>query len=425
MLQADRDASKRVRPRSVNNNNYPYSSPSIASSASSSSDSIFSADGHSSQSSAPSSAKSVHDSWDEESASDSTNVVSEQSECLTVVAVEPLTSKLCHPSTTDLAVQPLPESSVAPELRLHPRRSQPNQYAELQNGQRTARPPPALVRQCDRKDNFVESLVGKLTLITLQNQPDAYPYPLEDTTTQMIEVIWPLSFVPPAALGCRDAAALATGGRSLIDLRTFVQEVLKRSKTSYSTLQVALYYLVLVKPHIPRVDFTREQVDDSHAARAMQCGRRMFLASMILASKYRQDRTYSARAWSNLSGLRVNEINTNERAFLAAVDYQIHVPEARFQKWTDVVLKYSLGPSSSASPLARLGSASWRSLVARLSPDLDNVAVDETLPTPSRASLHRRGDRPPRSCDPSSPHSMVTARRRSPSPKLSSLRYAI
>jgi hypothetical protein len=37
----------------------------------------------------------------------------------------------------------------------------------------------------------------------------------------------------------------------LDNLRTFIQETLRRSRTSYSTLQVALYYLIKVKPHVP------------------------------------------------------------------------------------------------------------------------------------------------------------------------------
>ncbi len=63
---------------------------------------------------------------------------------------------------------------------------------------------------------------------------------------------------------------------------------------------------------------------DSPASRALQCGRRMFLAALILASKWLQDRNYSARAWSKISGLQVSEINDNERAFLAAVNWKLH-----------------------------------------------------------------------------------------------------
>ena len=186
----------------------------------------------------------------------------------------------------------------------------------------------------------------------------------------MIEVIWPLSVIP-----CDRDTVL--GGKNLIGLRTFIQEVLKRSKTSYSTLQVALYYLVLVKPCIPKVDFTKAQAEDTHAVRAMQCGRRMFLAALILASKYLQDRNYSARAWSKISGLKVPEINANEAAFVAAVNWKLHVPEQLFQRWTDVVLKFSLSQSSVPSRGRDSSPNSWRSIIPRLTPELDGLEVEE------------------------------------------------
>lgn len=46
-------------------------------------------------------------------------------------------------------------TSVAPEQRQHPRRTSLGPVARLGC-------PPSLVRQCDRKVNFVDSLVGKL-----------------------------------------------------------------------------------------------------------------------------------------------------------------------------------------------------------------------------------------------------------------------
>lgn len=190
---------------------------------------------------------------------------------------------------------------------------------------------------------------------------------MKDSTTQMIETIWPLSVLS----GTRDSA-LDGPDQNLIGLRTFVQEVLRRSKTSYSTLQVALYYLILIKSYVPTCDFTMEQMMDSPSCRAMQCGRRMFLTALILASKYLQDRNYSARAWSKISGLRTSEINANEMAFLAAINWKLHIPEPLFNRWTDIVLKYS--PSSSNPPLLPSGSArSWKSIIPRITPNLDEV----------------------------------------------------
>jgi hypothetical protein len=43
--------------------------------------------------------------------------------------------------------------------------------------------------------------------------------------------------------------------------------------------------------------------EEAQLVRAKQCGRRMFLAALILSSKSLQDRNYSARAWSKISGL--------------------------------------------------------------------------------------------------------------------------
>ena len=184
----------------------------------------------------------------------------------------------------------------------------------------------------------------------------------------MVETIWPLS-----VLTCGRDTILGAKQQNLIGLRTFVQEVLRRSKTSYSTLQVALYYLVLIQHALPRFDFTMEQADDSSACRAMQCGRRMFLAALILASKYLQDRNFSARAWSRISGLRTCEINTNELAFLSAVRWKLHITETIYQKWVDIVLSHSpsgptSGPSRSLPPRR-----SWKSIIPLLTPELDSI----------------------------------------------------
>ena len=190
-----------------------------------------------------------------------------------------------------------------------------------------------------------------------------------ETATQMIETIWPLSI-----LTCGMDAALGTKQDNLIGLRTFVVEVLKRSKTSYSTLQVAMYYLILIQASLPKLNFTMEQPDDSPARRAMQCGRRMFLAALILASKYLQDRNFSARAWSKISGLQAEEINANEMTFLLAVEWKLHITEKVFSRWTEVVLRHSPSANVNGTPRSRpLSTRPWKSLVPLLTPDLDCI----------------------------------------------------
>jgi PHO85 cyclin-5 len=188
-----------------------------------------------------------------------------------------------------------------------------------------------------------------------------------DSSTQIVEAVWPLSSV-----NCRTEM----GSKAVLPLRTFIQETLRRSRTSYSTLQVALYYLILIKPHVPNHDFTMEQPDDVHSSRVLQCGRRMFLAALILASKYLQDRNYSARAWSKISGLNTQEINQNEMAFLIAVNWKLHITDEVFQRWTEIVLKYT--PPAPPSPgttcqLYEQQTLDWKQVILKLNPGLDNI----------------------------------------------------
>lgn len=202
-----------------------------------------------------------------------------------------------------------------------------------------------------------------------------------DSATYIVEAIWPTSSVP-----CSNDFGTST---SVLPLRKFIEETLRRSRTSYSTLQVGLYYLILIKPHIPSHDFTMEQTDESHASRVLQCGRRMFLAALILASKWLQDRNYSARAWSKISGLKVSEINENEMAFLAAVNWKLHIGEDLYNVWSDCVMKHtpSLPPSPGGSIAQNIcferECAGFKKLIQRLTPELDNV--DDSVPAPAMA----------------------------------------
>lgn len=246
-----------------------------------------------------------------------------------------------HQSQNPVAKQTQTQTDLPVELRQNPRRTSTSSTS------RTGRPP-TLVRQGDRKLNFVDNLV--------------------DSSTHIVEAIWPTSSV---------VARNERGGDAVLSLRTFIQETLRRSRTSYSTLQVALYYLILIKPHVPDHDFTMEQPDDCPAIQAIQCGRRMFLAALILASKYLQDRNYSARAWSKISGLNVQEINQNETTFLLAVNWKLHITEEIYTRWTECVMKFAPPQPPTGGAAAQLvyerQSEEFRSVILTLTPELDRL----------------------------------------------------
>ncbi|CAE7024394.1 hypothetical protein PTTW11_03754 [Pyrenophora teres f. teres] len=331
---------------------HPYAAP-LSSSASSSTSSVFS-DAASQASSA--SSTSSHSNWDSEEWSRNQVAPTSTVDPASLSAFQPISRVSTYPqyqqtACRERAQERLPSlraEFLAPlEQRQNPRRS---------TSTINQRAPPQLVRQSDRKVNFVDCLV--------------------DSATQMVEVIWQLS--EPKSR-CENAS-----GRGVLPLRMFIQETLRRSRTSYSTLQVALYYLILIKPHLPKHDFTMSQPEDM-SLRALQCGRRMFLAALILASKYLQDRNYSARAWSKISGLKVCEINTNEMAFLEAVNWKLHIVDSIWEKWQEVVLQHTptLPPPSPGASIPN----TWKDVIPMLTPDLDIVELaPKASATPVRAS---------------------------------------
>ncbi|CAG8663423.1 6511_t:CDS:2 [Dentiscutata erythropus] len=176
---------------------------------------------------------------------------------------------------------------------------------------------PSLISEKHRKAAFVENLV--------------------DTACLIVEVIWANFSVSPSA--------------KIISLRVFIQETLRRSRTSYSTLQTALFYLIRIKSEIaklyrcteylptPTSEYPPNVIPNSNQNNdPATCGRRMFLAALIVASKYLQDRNYSNRAWSKMSGLSVKEINTNEICFLKLIDYNLFIAETNFKRWSSLLL---------------------------------------------------------------------------------------
>lgn len=118
----------------------------------------------------------------------------------------------------------------------------------------------------------------------------------------------------------------------------------------------------------------------------MQCGRRMFLAALILASKYLQDRNYSSRAWSKISGLSTAEINQNESAFLHAISWRLHVTNEVYNRWIECVNNFNsprLPPSPGSAVVDGFEQRclEFRTLIQKLSPSLENLEELNQAPT--------------------------------------------
>lgn len=162
-----------------------------------------------------------------------------------------------------------------------------------------------------------------------------------------------------------------------VPIKPFVHEVLRRSRTSTSVLQIALCYVEAIRSKIPGLVHKHQVLIEGHSSSGyatdasaistmsrcaspgpgdtvrvsdedeftggslsasafgsstlepspspLLCPRRTFLAALILASKFTQDKTYSNRAWAKLCGLPAREISRAEHALGEALDWRLWV----------------------------------------------------------------------------------------------------
>ncbi|KAJ3327142.1 hypothetical protein HDU76_012326 [Blyttiomyces sp. JEL0837] len=161
---------------------------------------------------------------------------------------------------------------------------------------------------------------------------------LVDTSASIIESVWPNHSFSARA--------------KLLPLRKFIHEILRRSRTSFYTLQLSLLYIIRLRNELvsgkrtsssfasctpSSLSASSKQIDPSKPHPSL-CGRRMFLSSLIVAAKYLQDRNYSNRAWSKISGLPLSEINANEMEFLKMIDYDLFVNHRTFGSWSGMIV---------------------------------------------------------------------------------------
>ncbi|CAH1757071.1 14621_t:CDS:10 [Entrophospora sp. SA101] len=119
-------------------------------------------------------------------------------------------------------------------------------------------------------------------------------------------------------------------------LQNFIQRLVTRSSVSTATFLTTIIYLDRLKKKLPKL------------ARGMHCTRhRVFLAILIVASKYLNDSSPRNKYWARFSSVySVNKVNLMERQLLTLLDYDLRVTEAELLLHLSPFLK---SPSLSTS----------------------------------------------------------------------------
>lgn len=141
---------------------------------------------------------------------------------------------------------------------------------------------------------------------------------LIETSAEIIDSIWSKKKVTNA---------------KVMPTAQFIREILKRSRATYSILQLALFYIFRIKKLI----FESLQQPNQPYHELICCGRRMFLAALMASSKYLNDKNYKNKTWSRVASLNILEINATEMIFLRLIDYQLYVSKPLYDKWVSLL----------------------------------------------------------------------------------------
>ncbi|KAK9766620.1 PHO85 cyclin-5 [Basidiobolus ranarum] len=144
---------------------------------------------------------------------------------------------------------------------------------------------------------------------------------LIDAAYSIIESIWPSHSI------CKTIA--------LTPLKPFLVQTLRESKVSIITLQIALMYLLRIK-----IAGNYANSCPGGPPNFAKCGRRMFIAALIVAGKFIQDKHVKNCVWAKFTRTPLLEINMVELAFLRLIDYNLFVPAAAFVRWSTLLSNY-------------------------------------------------------------------------------------
>lgn len=124
----------------------------------------------------------------------------------------------------------------------------------------------------------------------------------------------------------------------VLPLDEFVAEILRRTKISYATLIAALLLLERLQRSLSAI--SNETMSDysyrlySQLSHSKNFIRRIFICSVVIATKYLHDRHPTNSAWSELTGLSLQELNYYEVFFLTAINHDVYISMEMFYEWS-------------------------------------------------------------------------------------------
>lgn len=124
-----------------------------------------------------------------------------------------------------------------------------------------------------------------------------------------------------------------------LNLKFFIIEILRRSKTSIQSLQICGYYIFKIIQNQAQENFKQEDLPD--------CPKKLFLGLVILASKFNQDHNYSFKSWLKICGcknesddkdLNLQNLRKIEINCLNLLNYQLYLNGLKYENWCNILI---------------------------------------------------------------------------------------
>ncbi|KAI9209251.1 uncharacterized protein BJ171DRAFT_454227 [Polychytrium aggregatum] len=165
-----------------------------------------------------------------------------------------------------------------------------------------------------------------------------------------------------------------SGSLRIPSLFDFIVQMARRSNVQYTTFLGSIVYMRRMREKLP-----------SDCSGRYSAAHRIFLAALLLASKYLCDNSFKNKHWAEFSGMfLLGDVNLMERQMLRLLDYDLHINIDELNNLVD-----SCAPLVVESPCYIVAEATAHSKIESVCDDLSlpelPPSAPPTIPAPAKA----------------------------------------
>ncbi|ORZ17189.1 hypothetical protein BCR42DRAFT_450992 [Absidia repens] len=110
--------------------------------------------------------------------------------------------------------------------------------------------------------------------------------------------------------------------------KKYCRSILQATQLSESVVLLSLKYIALLLRNNPQL----------RGAEGSEY--RLYTVALMLANKFLDDNTFTNKTWSDISGMKMHELNMMEFEFLDVLQYLLFIPKADFDYWKSTLFNF-------------------------------------------------------------------------------------